>query len=86
VSRSGATKGASADEFIDLPRMFARGDVFHVEDAVPGDVVNGLRALGHQPTRAPNPLGTAQAIWIDRKRGLLRGGADPRRDGVAIGY
>ena len=78
--------GMSVQEAIDLPRMFARGDVFDVEDAVPGDVVNGLRALGHQPTRALNPLGTAQAIWIDRKRGLLRGGADPRRDGVAIGY
>lgn len=78
--------GMSVQEAIDLPRMFARGDVFHVEGPVPRDVVEGLRALGHRPARAPNPLGTAQAIWIDRKRGLLRGGADPRRDGIAIGY
>lgn len=76
----------SVQEAIDLPRMFARGDVFDVEGTVPCDVINGLRALGHRPTRALNPLGTAQAIWIDRKRGLLRGGADPRRDGIAIGY
>ncbi|MCA1401143.1 gamma-glutamyltransferase [Bradyrhizobium sp. BRP56] len=78
--------GMSVQEAIDLPRMFARGDVFEVEGAVPCDIVDGLRALGHQPTRAPNPLGTTQAIWIDRKRGLLRGGADSRRDGIAIGY
>lgn len=76
----------SVQEAIDLPRMFARGDVFDVEGTVPCDVIDGLRALGHRPTRALNPLGTAQAIWIDRKRGLLRGGADPRRDGIAIGY
>lgn len=76
----------SVQEAIDQPRIFARGDQLDVEATVPGNIVEGLRALGHLPTRAPNPLGTAQAIWIDRKRGLLRGGADPRRDGIALGY
>lgn len=78
--------GMSVQQAIDLPRMFARGDVFDAEGTVPCDVIEGLRTLGHRPTRALNPLGTAQAIWIDRKRGLLRGGADPRRDGIAIGF
>ncbi len=32
------------------------------------------------------PLGTAQAIWIDWEAGLLRGGADGRRDGLAAGW
>ncbi|MVT64553.1 gamma-glutamyltransferase [Bradyrhizobium pachyrhizi] len=76
----------SVQEAIDQPRIFARGDVLDVEGTVPAHVVEGLRALGHRPTPAPNPLGTAQAIWIDRKRGVLRGGADSRRDGVALGY
>ena len=35
---------------------------------------------------AENPLGTAQAIWIDWESGLLRGGADGRRDGLAAGW
>lgn len=78
--------GMTVQEAIDHPRMFARGDVLDVEGTVPAPVVEGLRALGHRPTPAPDPLGTAQAIWIDRKRGLLRGGADPRRDGIALGY
>lgn len=76
----------SVQEAIDQPRIFARGDILEVEGTVPPSVVDGLRALGHRPTPASNPLGTAQAIWIDRKRGVLRGGADPRRDGVALGY
>jgi gamma-glutamyltranspeptidase/glutathione hydrolase len=71
---------------IDQPRMFARGDSFELETTVPESVATGLRALGHRPTRAVNPLGTAQAIWIDRRRGLLRGGADSRRDGIALGW
>lgn len=78
--------GMATQAAIDQPRIFARGDVLDVEAAVPGPAVDGLRARGHRPARALNPLGTAQAIWIDRERGLLRGGADPRRDGMALGY
>lgn len=77
--------GLPVQQAIDLPRMFARGDLFEVEGPVPDAVVDGLRRLGHAVTRAENPLGTAQAIWIDREAGVLRGGADPRRDGLALG-
>lgn len=45
-----------------------------------------LTALGHNVTVAKNPMGTAQAIWIDQNSGVLRAGADPRRDGCALGY
>lgn len=77
--------GMGIQESIDQPRIYARGDQFNVEGAVPADVVDGLRKLGHDVTRAENPLGTAQAVWIDWERGLLRGGADGRRDGIALG-
>ena len=53
---------------------------------VPPAVAAGLAALGHTVVPAENPLGTAQAIWIDWETGLLRGGADPRRDGLAAGW
>ena len=49
-------------------------------------VVAGLAARGHTVVPAANPLGTAQAIWIDWERGILRGGADGRRDGIAAGW
>ena len=78
--------GMGVQESIDQPRIFARGDQFNVEGTVPGAVVDGLRKLGHNVTRAENPLGTAQAVWIDWEHGLLRGGADGRRDGIALGW
>lgn len=33
-----------------------------------------------------NTMGHAQAIWIDQEQGILQGGADPRGEGVAIGW
>jgi gamma-glutamyltranspeptidase / glutathione hydrolase len=53
---------------------------------VPAAVMAGLSALGHHVVRVENPLGTAQGIWIDWEAGLLRGGADGRRDGLAAGW
>jgi gamma-glutamyltranspeptidase / glutathione hydrolase len=78
--------GMTVQEALDHPRMFAHGDTLHLERAVPESVWGGLRALSHRPELAPNPLGTGQAIWIDRTNSVLRGGADPRRDGIALGY
>jgi len=78
--------GMSIQRAIDHPRMFARDEMFEVERTVPESVAQALRELGHNVTRPENPLGTAQAIWIDYERGILRGGADGRRDGIALGY
>lgn len=78
--------GMSIQAAIDHPRMFARDDTFEIERTVPEAVAQSLRNLGHNVTRPPSPLGTAQAIWIDHERGILRGGADGRRDGIALGY
>ena len=78
--------GLSVQASIDHPRMFARDDTFELEGTIPEATAQELRALGHTITRPSNPLGTAQAIWIDHERGVLRGGADGRRDGIALGY
>ena len=78
--------GMGIQAAIDAPRIFALGDTLQVESTVPECVVKELSALGHHVVRAENPLGTAQAIWTDWEAGLLRGGADGRRDGLAAGW
>jgi len=57
-----------------------------VERGVPAATIEGLKARGHQIVVAPTPWGGAQAIRIDWKRGVLIGGSEPRKDGMALGY
>jgi gamma-glutamyltranspeptidase/glutathione hydrolase len=78
--------GMPLQQAIDQPRIFARGDAFEVERTIPAAAIEGLLALGHAPLPAENPLGTAQAISIDWETGVLHGGADYRRDGIALGW
>ncbi|MDP0930308.1 gamma-glutamyltransferase family protein [Paracoccus onubensis] len=78
--------GLTVQAALDLPRIFAFGDVFELEAAIPETVCTALSALGHTITRPANPLGTGQAIWIDQATGLLRGGGDRPPDGLALGY
>jgi gamma-glutamyltranspeptidase/glutathione hydrolase len=78
--------GMSLQQAIDQPRFFARGNSFEVEQAIPRRAIEGLLALGHPVVSSVDPLGTAQAIRIDWESGVLHGGADGRRDGVALGW
>jgi gamma-glutamyltranspeptidase/glutathione hydrolase len=50
--------------------------------------VTGLRARGHRVVVCDDweeTMGHAGAIVVDRERGVLLGGSDPRSDGTAIG-
>ncbi len=63
-------------------------DTVVVESRLPQDVVAGLERRGHRvATIGPydNAMGHANAIVIDRARGTLAGGADPRADSAALG-
>ncbi len=75
-------------EALDLPRFFSNFDAgtVEVEGAIPEDIIQGLRRLGHNPVASPIPIGGAQAIWIDWQKKTLTGGSDPRKDGCALGY
>lgn len=60
-----------------------------VERNVPQAARDGLVALGHKVTAAGAPSGSFggyQGILFDPRTGVLMGGSDPRKDGVAIGW
>jgi gamma-glutamyltranspeptidase/glutathione hydrolase len=78
--------GLDIQEAIDLPRLFPYQGRVEVERSVPAEVVQRLDAMGHDIVTADRPHGGGQAIVIDRKRGVLIGGSDPRKDGLALGY
>jgi gamma-glutamyltranspeptidase / glutathione hydrolase len=73
---------------IDGPRSFfdiSTGKL-EIEARVPEETATRLAEMGHDVHRAPVGIGGAQAIRIDHARGLLVGGSDPRKDGIALGY
>jgi gamma-glutamyltranspeptidase/glutathione hydrolase len=49
-------------------------------------VRNGLIQKGHKVTPAFDAWGGYQGVLIDPKSGVLMGGSDPRKDGLAIGW
>ncbi|MDE2576516.1 MAG: gamma-glutamyltransferase family protein [Rhodospirillales bacterium] len=78
--------GMDIQEAIDFPRLFPFKGKVEAEAGIPAAGQRRLEALGHQIVPADKPLGGGQAIWIDRARGTLTGGSDPRKDGLALGY
>jgi gamma-glutamyltranspeptidase/glutathione hydrolase len=68
------------------PRILPLGGVLHVERANPEPIVAELARREHEIVMQDVPLGGCQAIWIDHERGVLTGGSDPRKDGLALGY
>lgn len=70
----------------DVPRSFAYGGELELETPHAGSVFDDLALRGHNVVRADEPIGGCQAIWIDHERGVLLGGSDTRKDGMALGY
>jgi gamma-glutamyltranspeptidase/glutathione hydrolase len=80
--------GMDIQDSIDAPRSFAdpaSGELV-LEAGYSDAVAAELADMGHKIVRAPIGMGGAQAIQIDSARGILIGGTDPRKDGVALGY
>jgi gamma-glutamyltranspeptidase/glutathione hydrolase len=79
-------RGMDPQQAAEQPRLLALNGVLEVERAVPAAIVAELARRGHEIAIREVPLGGCQAIWIDRQRGVLIGGSEPRKDGLALGY
>ncbi|MBM3605910.1 MAG: gamma-glutamyltransferase family protein [Alphaproteobacteria bacterium] len=78
-------RGLGLQAAVDEPRSFATDGVLQVEPTLPADVCEELERRGHVIKRLTGPMGGAQAIRIDTTTGLLEGGSDSRKDGMALG-
>ena len=77
-----------AQEAVSAPRFHHQWvpDEIAVEPDVPVDVVEALRERGHAVKVEDREWSSAQVILIDPRTGWHTGGADPRSDGLALGF
>ena len=78
--------GMSIQEAIDLQRAFPLNGKLNIEKSFTKSTIKELSSLGHDIKIIDDAIGGGQGIIIDRKQGILIGGSDPRKDGLAIGY
>jgi gamma-glutamyltranspeptidase/glutathione hydrolase len=75
---------------IEAPRIKATGETsLEIETRIPEDVRDELTRRGHDLQLLgewSHLVGGGQGIIIDPDTGARMGGADPRRDGYAIGW
>jgi gamma-glutamyltranspeptidase / glutathione hydrolase len=78
--------GMNVQEAGEAARVRHAPDGMAVESGVDSAARAGLAERGHRVFEASGVFGGYQGIEIDADRGVLMGGSDPRKDGVAIGY
>ena len=80
------TGGLDPQAAAEAPRSFAYGGSLQLEPTIESSTAAELEQMGHTVAWTAKPLGGSQAIQIDAERGVLIGGSDPRKDGMASGY
>ncbi len=78
--------GMTVQEAGEAARIRHSADAIAVESGIDRDARAGLMARGHRVLESRGVFGGFQGIQIDRDTGVLMGGSDPRKDGLAIGF
>ena len=82
--------GMNVQEAIEAPRLRVyTGKHVDMEERFPDHLRSALEDLGHDVSVVEPwsmSVGGAQGIQVDSEVGVFQGGADPRRDGFAIGF
>jgi gamma-glutamyltranspeptidase/glutathione hydrolase len=75
---------------VDAPRWRSQDNgKLAVETRIAPETIDGLRQRGHGVIASDDwttQMGGVQLVAVDAERGWLLGGADPRREGYAVGY
>lgn len=76
-------------EAIDVPRLFDNtSNVINLETRIPDSTIKTLEKMGHKVNKTSDwdrGMGSVQGVMY-KADGTLEGGADPRRDGKALGF
>jgi gamma-glutamyltranspeptidase/glutathione hydrolase len=87
--------GYDVQRAVDAPRGLygrtwgTRSAALSLEETLGTEVARQLAAMGHDVRIVPawsDTMGHAQAIQVDRERGVYWAAADPRSDGAAVGW
>ena len=78
--------GMNVQEAGEAPRFRHTGNGLLIESAISPEARFGLDQRGHRLTSGIGSFGGFQGILIDHRTGVMMGGSDPRKDGLAIGW
>ena len=78
--------GMNVQEAGEAPRFRHSNAGLALESNISAETRAGLEQRGHKPITGFGVFGGFQGILFDRGHGVMLGGSDPRKDGLAIGY
>ena len=78
--------GMNVQEAGEAPRFRHSSAGLALESAISPEARFGLDLRGHRIITSVGAFGGFQGILIDPKTGVMMGGSDPRKDGLAIGW
>jgi gamma-glutamyltranspeptidase/glutathione hydrolase len=79
--------GMNIQEAVNAPKVHHEWlpDELRIEKGISPDTIGILQEMGHSVV-VGEPMGAASSIMVDQTTGMRYGAADPRRDGLALGY
>jgi gamma-glutamyltranspeptidase/glutathione hydrolase len=78
--------GMNVQEAGEAPRFRHSGTGLMIESAITPEARFGLGERGHRLISSIGSFGGFQGILFDQQTGVMMGGSDPRKDGLAIGW
>jgi gamma-glutamyltranspeptidase/glutathione hydrolase len=78
--------GMNVQEAGEAPRFRHSANGLALESNIPPDARFGLDLRGHRLITTIGAFGGFQGILFDHATGVMMGGSDPRKDGLAIGW